>query len=206
MSTPPPRTRIPLPTGRGWWLVGAGLAAGLALFLMLWMGQRAATPYPDGEQAPSAAMPVFRPLPTPPAAGMAGAADIPIPDGAARIDEPEPAPPMAEQQGNSPLPPHASSTTAIPASTSSPVPIESPGPDYPARALRRGESGEVLLRIHVDARGIPARVEVASSSGSKDLDRAATRAVQRWRFRPAMHDGTPVAGEVNVPISFAARR
>ena len=87
-----------------------------------------------------------------------------------------------------------------------PTPIESPGPRYPTRALRRGESGEVLLRIEVDPRGVPARVDVASSSGSRDLDRAAVAAAKRWRFRPAMRDGTPVAGTVNVPIAFQAPR
>ena len=38
------------------------------------------------------------------------------------------------------------------------------------------------------------------------LDRAATEAVKRWRFRPAMQGGQPVSGEVQVPITFNAER
>ena len=204
MSTLPPRARIPLPTGRGWWLVVAGVAVGLALFLLLWSGQRDPAPYRDDVQAPAAASRVFRPLPAPPVPGAPGAAEIAIPEGAARIDEPETAPlATARDDRAEAAPPPSAAAGGV--SASAPVPIESPSPDYPARALRRRESGEVLLRIEVDPRGVPASVEVASTSGSRDLDRAAARAARRWRFRPAMRDGTPVAGVVNVPIRFDAR-
>ena len=91
-------------------------------------------------------------------------------------------------------------------SASAPVPIEMPPPRYPSRALRRGETGEVLLRVQVDARGVPSAVDVVSGSGSRDLDRAAASAARRWRFRPAMRDGQPMAGVVNVPITFDSGR
>ena len=207
MPTPTPRMRVPLPTGRGWGLVGAALAAGLLLFLMLWMGRGDPVASSDGGRDPAAPPQVLRPLPAPPPAGTRAADEVAIEDGAARLDEPDPAPRMAARPDPGPgTPPPLPTTAASATAASAPVPIDSPSPDYPRRALRRGESGEVVLRIHVDARGAPARVEVASSSGSRDLDRAATRAAQRWRFRPAMRDGAPVAGVVNVPISFAARR
>ena len=64
----------------------------------------------------------------------------------------------------------------------------------------------MLLRIEVDPRGVPSQVDVAASSGSRDLDRAAVSAARRWRFRPAMRDGVPVSGVVNVPIAFSSPR
>jgi protein TonB len=34
------------------------------------------------------------------------------------------------------------------------------------------------------------------------LDAAARRAVQEWRFRPAMRDGEPVAGTIRTSVHF----
>lgn len=193
-----------LPTGRGWWLVAAGIAAGIAVFLVLWSGQRDARDLSglDDAERPAAAAPAFRPLPVPPDSGLR-ATDAPeLPPTAARLEEP-PAPP-SRAAAAAQVPP---ATTAAPGGpASAPVPVSSPGPRYPARSLRRGESGQVLLRVQVDARGLPARVDVASSSGSRDLDRAASRAVRRWRFQPAMQDGQPVPGVVNVPVTFDSGR
>lgn len=203
MSQTPRRSTLPLPTMRGWWLVVAGLAAGLLVFLALWLGERDGAPYRSDEQPPAADAQVFRPLPAPPAAGSVATPAMPeAADAGARIEEI--APPPRASAAVEPTPPVAAA--AVQLSASSPVPIESPGPRYPRRALRRGESGEVLLRIQVDARGVPSQVDVASSSGSRDLDRAAVVAARRWRFRPAMRDGSPVAGVVNVPIAFTNPR
>lgn len=207
-NTPPRRSRsLPIPTVRGWWLVAAAVAAGLLAFLVLWLGQRGERGlYRPDEQPPAAAAPVFQPLPAPPPAGSTAAADLPPPAASgARIEE-STAPPAPAGEAGAAASTESRDATPIELSASSPVPIESPSPRYPRSALRRGESGEVLLRIEVDARGLPSRIEVASSSGSRDLDRAAEAAVRRWRFRPAMRDGVPVSGVVNVPITFSSQR
>src|SRR5690606_32638682 len=170
------RSALPLPTGRGWWIVAAGLALGLVAFLAIWLSQRGDDAlYRADQQPPAAAPPVFSPLPVPPAPGEVDV-DEPIPAGpasGARLEEPER--PAARPAATGPAAPGSLSASA-------PVPVRAPGPDYPRGALRRGESGEVLLRIHVDADGRPERIEVASSSGFRELDRAAERAVRRWRF------------------------
>ncbi|MFP3874672.1 MAG: energy transducer TonB, partial [Thiohalophilus sp.] len=75
-------------------------------------------------------------------------------------------------------------------------------PDYPRASLRRGEEGNVELRVRVGADGNPQAVELASSSGSTRLDRAALQAVKRWRFEPARRGGSAVAAWVVVPITF----
>ncbi|MBJ6980501.1 energy transducer TonB [Luteimonas sp. MC1572] len=211
MPTPaPPRASVrksfPLPSLRGWSLVAAAIGVGMALFLVIWLGQRDDDGfYRTDEQAPAAASPAFRPLPAPPLGGAPADTTLPEPPASsARIEEPAaPAPAQRSETPAAAAPPQLAATEL---SASSPVPIESPGPRYPTRALRRGQSGEVLLRIHVDARGMPAQVEVISSSGSTDLDRAARDAVRRWRFRPAMRNGAPAAGVVNVPITFDSGR
>jgi protein TonB len=81
-----------------------------------------------------------------------------------------------------------------------------PAPGYPSQALRRRIEGEVLLRVEVDARGRPTRVQVERGSGARQLDAAAVAAVRRWRFEPALHDGQPVPSSVLIPIAFRLER
>ncbi|PSD11174.1 energy transducer TonB, partial [Stenotrophomonas maltophilia] len=87
---------------------------------------------------------------------------------------------------------------------SQPMPIagQSPPPAYPAAALRAGETGSVVVRVDVDATGYPNNVTVIQRSGSRELDRAATDAVRRWRFTPAQSNGQAVPGSIEVPFDF----
>jgi len=75
-------------------------------------------------------------------------------------------------------------------------------PVQPARSLRNGEEGKVVLRVLVQADGSAGAVEIRSSSGFPMLDEAARSAVQTWRFHPATSDGKPVAEWYLVPILF----
>lgn len=86
-----------------------------------------------------------------------------------------------------------------------------PGPDaryqnaapaYPEVARLRGEQGTVALELAVGTDGRVITVTVARSSGSPMLDAAARRAVQEWRFRPAMRDGEPVVGTIRTSVHF----
>jgi protein TonB len=66
-------------------------------------------------------------------------------------------------------------------------------PAYPSSARRMGEQGRVKLDVHVGVDGAVIDVQLRESSGSAALDRSATEAVRKWRFRPAMVDGQPIA-------------
>ncbi|KFA33191.1 energy transducer TonB, partial [Xanthomonas vasicola] len=85
-----------------------------------------------------------------------------------------------------------------------PVPIQGqmPPPRYPSAALRRGDAGDVVVRVDVDAAGNPGGVTLVQRSGSRDLDRAAMEAVRHWRFHPAQRNGQPVAGSTDIPFEF----
>ncbi|MCG9058405.1 TonB family protein [Laribacter hongkongensis] len=80
--------------------------------------------------------------------------------------------------------------------------LANPAPAYPPLSQELGESGQVRLRVAVDASGAPSQVEIAESSGFTRLDRAALSAVKRWRFVPARRGSEAVAGHVIVPIHF----
>ena len=67
-------------------------------------------------------------------------------------------------------------------------------PDYPVRAARNGETGTVTLALLVGADGRVQQSRVQSSSGSRDLDRAAVNALSLCQFQPANNNGIPEAG------------
>ncbi|MDH5821499.1 energy transducer TonB [Luteimonas sp. RD2P54] len=118
----------------------------------------------------------------------------------ADIGDGTPPPPASErEQAARPADPAPAPAPAI---TRPADPLERVEPEYPAAALRAQEEGTVLLRVQVDAGGNPGAIEIARSSRSRELDRAARTAVGQWRFSPAMENGQPVASTVEVPIDF----
>lgn len=80
--------------------------------------------------------------------------------------------------------------------------LSNPAPRYPYRARRKGQEGRAILRVEVTASGDASTVWILRSSGHRLLDDAAVDAVRAWRFQPASRAGIPVAGLVDVPISF----
>ncbi len=181
-------------------------AIGLLLFLALWWRDRGNDFYRAQAAPQTAEGHQFEPLPEPLPAGES-------PSIASGTEQPsgQPATPAPHiiQAPPTPAPPRetpAPAAAASPSASTAPVPLSAPAPSYPPEALRNGESGTVLLRVHVDPQGVPYSIDLVQSSRSRALDRAANQAVQRWRFHPATRGGQPVAGEVQVPITFSADR
>jgi protein TonB len=75
-------------------------------------------------------------------------------------------------------------------------------PEYPEESRAAREQGTVILRVEVTAAGEPANVSILKSSGYFRLDQAARRAVQHWKFHPAMTAGISVSSEADVPVHF----
>jgi periplasmic protein TonB len=76
---------------------------------------------------------------------------------------------------------------------SKPEPVYKTEIEYTAAARAEGIEGKLKLRVVVGADGTVVTVDVLSSV-SPELDAAAVAAVKRWRFKPAMACGRPVAG------------
>jgi protein TonB len=199
------------PSRRALLITLAAFAAGLLLFVLLWWRDRGTNDFYRA-QAPSDATQgqVFEPLPAPLPAGSGDSAGRIGQDqsigGQASDATVEPAVPPPRAAPTAPPPSPPPPARVAPAPGDSPVPVSAPAPSYPTDALRRGESGTVLLRVHVGPDGVPYEVDLVRSSHSRSLDRAASDAVKRWRFRPAQRNGVPVAAAVQVPIVFNASR
>jgi TonB family protein len=75
-------------------------------------------------------------------------------------------------------------------------------PVYPPRALARGQSGEVRVRVTVDTTGRVAEVLVLSASPAGVFDQAAVNAVRKWRFEPVIKDGRAIEASIATTILF----
>ncbi|HDX8863280.1 TPA: energy transducer TonB [Klebsiella michiganensis] len=81
-----------------------------------------------------------------------------------------------------------------------------PAPDYPRRAKRLQEEGEVLIRVLINSNGSLGHSEIARSSGYDDLDQAAVDAVSRIKCNPYIEDGQAISVMTIQPITFKLAR
>ena len=81
--------------------------------------------------------------------------------------------------------------------------LSAPPPSYPVDSRRQHEQGTVKLRVLLGFDGSVENLEIASSSGSYRLDRAAMNAVRHWRWKPMMRAGQAVRVSGIVPVVFA---
>jgi protein TonB len=198
-----------MPSRKALLVAAIAFGAGLLLFLALWIDQRDSNNFYRTDEAPrSVAGQVFDPLPVPLPAGEDTASGMGDTDPAGEAETPvgsQPSPPPFAAPA-APAQPVAPAAPVPIADRSSPRPASSPAPRYPRDAQRRGETGTVLVRVHVGADGEPGSVDLVEGSGSRSLDRAAVDAVRRWRFEPAIRNGQAVAGTVQIPITFSLSR
>jgi TonB family protein len=76
--------------------------------------------------------------------------------------------------------------------------------EYPEEELRAGREASVMLELTVNAEGRAQDVRVVESAGDA-FDRAATEAVQRFEFAPAMQGGQRVAATIRYRYRFRLR-
>ncbi len=74
-------------------------------------------------------------------------------------------------------------------------------PEYSEQARAVGFQGTVLLSTVIDAEGTPTHIRVVRSLGM-GLDEKAIEALAKWKFRPGMKEGKPVAVISNVEMNF----
>jgi TonB family protein len=73
---------------------------------------------------------------------------------------------------------------------------------YTPIAVRLRQEGDVLIQLQVLPDGSVGDARILKSSGSSQLDAGALVSAGYWRYRPAMHNGMPVAANVKVNVRF----
>jgi protein TonB len=113
------------------------------------------------------------------------------------------APPQEEKPV--PPPPVEAEATVIPPNFNAGY-LGNPEARYPTISWRLGEQGKVLLRVLVNSKGFPDKVEIDKSSGFARLDNAALQAVEHWKFVPARQGIQAIVATVIVPVSFVIKK
>ena len=72
------------------------------------------------------------------------------------------------------------------------VPIVRVPPQYPMRAAERGIEGWVLLEFTITASGTVRDPIVLDADPPRIFDRAAKRAIKKWKYRPRVVDGVAI--------------
>lgn len=75
-------------------------------------------------------------------------------------------------------------------------------PEYPRRAIDRGQQGIVVVKALISKDGNPAKVTVYTSSGYDLLDRSALDAVKEWSFKPSALADNQISSWILVPVKF----
>ncbi|MCC7097864.1 MAG: TonB family protein [Thermomonas sp.] len=188
-------------------LLALAFAAGLLLFVLVWLSSRHDYDFYTPTDAATAQDPnATLPAPIAPDLASGGASGLQV-DPNASTTPPSAQPPSLDEHVPQPIaqPVPTPSTTAPVASNSDrpdPLPLATRPPRYPPEEMRRGLGGTVRVRVHVAADGSVQDSEIETSSGNRNLDRAALDATRRWTFQPAIRNGQSVASTVVVPIDF----
>ncbi len=78
-------------------------------------------------------------------------------------------------------------------------------PRYPDVAKLRGWEGKVVFEALILKNGRVGHLDILASSGYRSLDRAARKAINRWKFRPATSFGVAIDSQVEIPVTFSLR-
>jgi len=74
-------------------------------------------------------------------------------------------------------------------------------PEYSEEARKAKHQGTVVLQVVVDPSGMAQQIKVIRPIGL-GLDEKAIDAVRKWRFKPALKDGKPVAVAATIEVNF----
>ena len=99
------------------------------------------------------------------------------------------------------LPSSTAQVFRVGGNVSAPKAVYSPNPEYTEQARRAKLEGVCVLWLVVGSDGVPRNIWVTRTLGM-GLDEEAIKAVRTWRFEPSRKDGSPVAVQINVDVTF----
>ena len=87
-----------------------------------------------------------------------------------------------------------------------PVVLKKTRPRYPKRAKKAGVEATVKLRVVIQKSGDVTDIKVVDATPEGlGFEKAATRAVRRWKYRPARVDGKITEAYFDIVIEFLLR-
>ncbi|QIZ76684.1 energy transducer TonB [Ferrimonas lipolytica] len=87
------------------------------------------------------------------------------------------------------------------------MPIYRVEPQYPARALRKKTEGYVVMSFTINEQGRPEDIKIEKSEPVRIFDRAAMKALSRWKYQPKEVDGNKVSQfNQTVKLEFRVNR
>jgi len=87
-----------------------------------------------------------------------------------------------------------------PSETTSPQVVKMVRPNYPSKARKQKIYGEVVVTGVVGADG---RLKMITTSGPAQLEEAALKAAQEWRYQPPTLNGNPVEATARIVFNFS---
>lgn len=82
------------------------------------------------------------------------------------------------------------------------IPIVRIEPQFPREALIEGISGYVIVEFTIEPDGSVSDPKVVESEPRRMFDRNAVRAIYKWKFKPRIVDGQPVARRATQRLDF----
>jgi len=183
--------------------------------------EEASSPPVQEKMAPSERAAASGPAPekrtaseTPSGAEAASAPLVPVDSSAVKVQEIKPtrsqspsAAPTGTAAGEKAAPSRPKTTLGqlvdIEDVDTAPVLVRRVEPDFPPLAFRMKAAGSVTVRALIDETGAVIRTEVLKSSGGPyGFEKAAQDAVMKWRYRPAVKEGTYVKVWIPVAVNF----
>jgi protein TonB len=83
------------------------------------------------------------------------------------------------------------------------IPIVRIEPQYPRQALIEGVSGYVVIEFTIEPDGSVSDPKILESQPRRMFDRNAVRAIYKWKFKPRIVDGKPVARRATQRLEFS---
>ena len=86
------------------------------------------------------------------------------------------------------------------------IPIVRIEPQFPREALVKGIEGWVVVEFTIEPDGTVSDPRVVDSNPRRLFDRNAVRAIYKWKFKPRIVDGQPVARRATQRLEFTLNK
>lgn len=73
------------------------------------------------------------------------------------------------------------------------MPLYRVEPRYPARAMKKGAEGYVVILFTIDQQGRPTDIKVTEAKPRRLFEKEAIRALRKWKYQPKVVEGKAIA-------------